>query len=136
MSPDEENVIRELTGSVGELKGEFKGLKSFIELQTNGCRENYEDLNKGFSDLRKELNGRIVADKIKSRFRKIMENRVTLICVIVMAITAVVTTIEMRSEKQNNKKTETVSSPVSTTEDRLTTLINALERRLGDQAKQ
>lgn len=130
------DAVRELTGKVGQLTGEFKGLKEYIKLQTDGCRANYEALNNSFTDVRKKLNGRIVADDVRSGFRKIMESRATLICTIIMAAVAVITTKEMWSKNKNDKESQvSASADVGEEIEKLTDVINSLERRLGETEK-
>lgn len=99
MSPGNENIIltaiNDLTAKLGEVTGEFKGLKLYIETQTTECKLNYKELNKNFTKIRGRLNGiqieDEVTDKVTDRLRrrlgdkrKFLYNTVTLLCMVIL----------------------------------------------------
>lgn len=104
MSPNSEDAIlkslNSLTGEVSNIKGEFVGLKGFIEKQTTDCRSNYDHLTKSFAKISKQfsdiaLEGEVTA-KLKETFqrrltdkRKFVYNTITLLCVVAATICTV-----------------------------------------------
>ncbi len=114
MSGEEEAVIIRLTGKVGELQGGFQALKEFIELQTTSCRSNYENLNSDFTEVKKYIIGKNAVNRETSRIKKIMESRLTLICVVLMAAAAIYTAINSRSTPRAKKNPETICIAPST----------------------
>ena len=116
MSPGKEELIltaiNDRTEKLGEVKGEFKGLKQYIETQTNECKSNYRELNKSINKNRGRLNGieieDEVTDKLKRRSsdkRKFLYNTITLLCVMVMAVGAVMGIDYWRSAQKPSNPT-------------------------------
>ncbi len=72
---------------IGEMRGEFTGLKSYIEKRTNNCSNNYDSLTKQMGKLARKINGVVIEKEVEERvtgkFKRILYNRVTLLCTIV-----------------------------------------------------
>ena len=52
---------------IGEMRGEFTGLKSYIEERTNNCSNNYDSLTKQMGKLAYKINGIVVEKEVEYR---------------------------------------------------------------------
>lgn len=87
MSEEIITVLNRLASTTGEMKGEFKGLKKYIENKTDNCSRNYDSLSENMDKLTKKINATViekeVEERIDGRFKKILYNRITLLCTII-----------------------------------------------------
>ena len=83
MSDEIITALNNLASTTGEMKGEFKGLKKYIEGRTDSCQRNYESLGDQMDSLTADIHGVVVENEVKGRFKKILYNRVTLLCTVI-----------------------------------------------------
>jgi hypothetical protein len=87
MSDEIITVLNRLASQTGEMKGEFSGLKKYIENRTDNCSRNYDSLSVHMDKLTSKINAVViekeVEEKIEGRFKRILYNRVTLLCTII-----------------------------------------------------
>ncbi len=80
-------ALNRLTGETGEMKGEFIGLKKYIEERTMNCDSNYQSLSSHMTKLTTKINGVViekeVEERVTSKFKRVLYNRVTLLCTII-----------------------------------------------------
>lgn len=76
-------ALNKLASTTGEMKGEFKGLKKYIESKTDNCQVNYESLSGKMGKLTSRINGVVIEKEVEGRFKKILYNRVTLLCTVI-----------------------------------------------------
>lgn len=93
-NPNIEAVLRtlskEIGSEIGEMKGEFNGLKSYIHERTTNCSDNYDSLTKQMNNLASKINGVVIERRVEERlsgtFKKLIYNRVTLLCTILTLV--------------------------------------------------
>jgi hypothetical protein len=83
MSDEIITVLHKLANQTGEMKGEFKGLKKYIENRTDNCSKNYDSLSMHMDKLTKKINVTVIEKEVEGRFKRILYNRVTLLCTII-----------------------------------------------------
>lgn len=80
-------ALNKLATTTGEMKGEFTGLKKYIEAKTDNCSKNYDHLSDHMDKLTTKINTTVIekrAEKrIEGRFKKILYNRITLLCTVI-----------------------------------------------------
>lgn len=72
---------------MGEVRGEMKGLRTFMELRTGECKDNYVSLSGHMSRLTNKIKSveieKEVEERITGKFKRILYNRITLLCTII-----------------------------------------------------
>jgi hypothetical protein len=108
MSDEMVTALNNLAVTTGEMKGEFKGLKKYIEGRTDTCQRNYESLGDQMDSLTADIHGVVVENEVKGRFKKILYNRVTLLCTVI-GLAIAFTGLQTNTTKKANKKLAKIS---------------------------
>jgi hypothetical protein len=103
MSDEMVTALNNLAVTTGEMKGEFKGLKKYIESKTDNCQVNYESLSGKMVKLTSKINGVVIENEVEGRFKKILYNRVTLLCTIIGLAIAFAGLQNMNTKKADKK---------------------------------
>ncbi len=92
---------------IGEMRGEFTGLKSYIEERTNNCSNNYDSLTVQMGKLSRKINGVVIEKEVEERvtgkFKRILYNRVTLLCTVIGLAIAFATLQSTNNSKADKK---------------------------------
>jgi hypothetical protein len=108
MSDEMVTALNNLAVTTGEMKGEFKGLKKYIEGRTDTCQRNYESLGGKMGKLTRKINGVVLEKEVEGRFKKILYNRVTLLATVI-GLAIAFTGLQTNSTKKSNKKLAKIS---------------------------
>ncbi len=99
------SISEDISKMRGEVQGEMRGLRTFMELRTGECKDNYVSLSGHMSKLTNKIKSveieKEVEERITGKFKRILYNRITLLCTIIgLAIGAA------GLQNSNNKKSE------------------------------
>lgn len=87
MSDEIITAINKLASQTGKMEGKFDGLERYIRGKTDTCQKNYEHLGKHMDKLTNKINGVVIEkemeERVEGRFKKVLYNRVTLLCTII-----------------------------------------------------
>jgi hypothetical protein len=116
MSDEMITVLNRLAVTTGEMKGEFKGLKKYIENKTDNCSRNYDSLSMHMDKLTNKINATViekeVEERIEGRFKRILYNRVTLLCTI-LGLAIAFTGLERSHNKKADKRLTKISKELN-----------------------
>jgi hypothetical protein len=105
-------ALNKLTGITGRMEGKFYGLERYIEEKTDNCSKNYELLSNHMEELTNKLNTTVMerrAEKrIEGRFKKILYNRITLLCTVI-GLAIAITGLQTSNTKKSDKKLAKIS---------------------------
>jgi hypothetical protein len=105
MGDDLITAINRLAIQTGKMEGKFDGLEKYIKGKTDTCQRNYENLGGHLDKLTKKINGVVIEKEVEERvtgkFKKVLYNRVTLLCTIIGLAIAFI-----GLEKSNSNKSE------------------------------
>jgi hypothetical protein len=108
MSDELVTAINRLASQTGKMEGKFECLEKYIKGRTDTCQRNYESLSTDMGKISGRLNGIDIENEVKGKFRKILYNRITLLCTIIGLAIAF-----LGLERSNVKKTETKLTKIS-----------------------
>jgi hypothetical protein len=112
MSDEIITALNKLSSETGEMKGEFKGLKDYIEAKTDNCSRNYDSLSDNMDKLTRKINATVIEKEVEERvtgtFKRVLYNRVTLLCTIV-GLAIAFAGLQNSNTKKSDKKLAKIS---------------------------